>query len=119
MSWEGALVGLLLVACGGALLWTAWSGSQRRLRRNWFIGIRTRATLRSDEAWAAAHEAAAGPLGVGGGFTALGGLAVLVSGVDDVIGVVAVTAATAAAVLSVLVGARSGVQAAREVSREG
>lgn len=113
MTWEGALVGLLLIVGGAAMLWTAWNGSQRRLRRNWFVGIRSRATLRSDEAWAAAHEEAAGPLGVGAGFTALAGLAVLVSGLDDPIGLTAVLIGAGICVVSVLVGARKGIAAAR------
>ena len=113
MTWEGALVGLLLVVAGAALLWTAWTGSQRRLRRNWFVGIRTRATMRSDQAWAAAHEEAAGPLGVGAGFTALAGLAVLVSGLDDPIGITATFVGVGVALVSVLVGARKGIAAAR------
>lgn len=113
MTWEGALVGLLLVAAGGGLLWTAWTGSQRRLRRNRFVGIRTRATLRSDAAWTAAHEDAAGPLGVGAGFTALAGLAVLVSGLDDPIGLTAACVGVAICLVSVVVGARKGIAAAR------
>ena len=115
MTWEGALVGLLLIVAGAAMLWTAWTGSQRRLGRNWFVGIRTRATMRSDEAWAAAHEEAAGPLGVGAGITALARLPVLASGRDDPIGITAAFVGVAMCLGSVLLGARKGIAAARRV----
>ena len=115
MTAEGAAVGGVLILGGAALLWIAWLGSQRRLPRNRVAGIRTRATLRSDAAWIAAHETAAAPLGLGGALTALAGLAVLVSGLDDVIGVAALVFAATVALSSVLVAARAGVAAARQV----
>lgn len=33
-------------------------GARRLLPRNWLVGIRTRSTLRNDEAWFIAHEVA-------------------------------------------------------------
>ncbi len=54
-------LGLLLIAAG-ILVWiVAVRGADGRLEKNWIAGIRTRATMRSDKAWLAAHEKALGP----------------------------------------------------------
>ncbi len=81
---DGILVGLVLVVAGAVTTWLAWLGSQRRLPPNAVAGIRLPATRRSDEAWYAAHQAAAGPLGVGGGATVACGLGVLFTGLDSI-----------------------------------
>ena len=81
---DGILVGLVLVVAGAVTTWLAWLGSQRRLPPNALAGIRLPATRRSDEAWYAAHQAAAGPLGVGGGATVACGLGVLFTGLDSI-----------------------------------
>jgi len=89
------ILGLVLVVVGAAELWVCWLGSQRRLPPNGWIGIRLPATRRSDAAWYAAHEAAAGPLGVAGGVGAFCGLGVLVAGGDTIGLAVAAVAAVA------------------------
>ena len=81
---DGILVGLVLVVAGAVTTWLAWLGSQRRLPPNAEAGSRLPATRRSDEAWYAAHQAAAGPLGVGGGTTVACGLGVLFTGLDSI-----------------------------------
>jgi len=54
-------LGLLLIAAG-VLVWIiAVRGADGRLEKNWVAGIRTRATMRSDKAWLAAHREALGP----------------------------------------------------------
>ncbi|OLT39952.1 hypothetical protein BJF85_06185 [Saccharomonospora sp. CUA-673] len=55
----GMLVGIVgLVICGVAVHWTARASAKPgALPRNHTIGIRTRATQASDEAWEAGHEA--------------------------------------------------------------
>ncbi|MEG9226142.1 SdpI family protein [Aeromicrobium sp. Sec7.5] len=53
-----------LVSLGLLLGWTAHASRGDGLERNSLIGIRTRATMASDDAWHAGHRAAAGPLGV-------------------------------------------------------
>lgn len=70
------------MVAGLALLGLAWVGSQRKLKRTRWAGIRTRMTMASDEAWYRAHEEAAGPLGLTGGLVALIGAGVLVTGFD-------------------------------------
>ena len=103
---DGVLVGFALVLAGAAGLWVAWIGSQRRLPPNSWIGVRLPQTRRSDAAWYAAHEASAGPLGLGGGVAAFCGLGVLVTGLDTVglavaaIGVVGLLAGTSVATVA-------------------
>lgn len=115
MGVDGVVVGGVLVLAGAALLWVAWRGSQRELRRNRFVGIRVRSTMRSDAAWYSAHEAAAGPLGVGGGIACAGGIGVLATGVDDVIGVAVVTATLVGVLASIVLGTRAALRAAHAV----
>ncbi|BAJ76293.1 hypothetical protein MTES_3329 [Microbacterium testaceum StLB037] len=55
-----------LLAAGVLVLWTAYRAHRERLPMNFWIGIRTASTLRSDEAWRAGHAAAAVPIAVGG-----------------------------------------------------
>ena len=50
----GLIAGAVLVLVGAGSVWLAWLGSQRRLSANRWGGHE-------------AHQAAAGPLGVGGG----------------------------------------------------
>lgn len=107
---DGLVVGMLLVAAGAATVWLAWLGSQRKLPPNNVAGIRLPATRRSPEAWYAAHQAAAGPLGVGGGLTAACGLGVLFAGLDAigwVLVIVALAALTTAIGLATTVGIRA------------
>lgn len=112
MDTGGLIVGALLVVSGAALLWVSWLGSQRRLRPNAFVGIRLPVTRRDEPSWYAAHEAAAGPLGVAGGVTAAGGLALLATGLEDTVGVVVALVTAAGALAGVLVAARAAVRAA-------
>lgn len=76
----GVVAGVLLFLAGGLTLWLAWQGSRRRLPPNGAAGIRTTWSRSSDEAWYVTHEAAAGPLGVGGATAMLGGFGVVVLG---------------------------------------
>lgn len=92
---EGVLVGLVLTIGGALTVWVAWLGSQRKLRPNGVVGIRLPATRRSESAWYAAHQAAAGPLGVAGGASAACGVGVVFTGLD-VIGWVLVIVGLAA-----------------------
>lgn len=78
------LVTVALVGSGAAMVWLAWLGSQGRLRAG--------STRR------AAHEAAAGPIGVTGGVLVLAGVAVGVSGLDSQPGQIALAVGTLALV---------------------
>jgi len=67
MPWAAA-VGLawLLVGVGILLVWMGRRATAGLLERNWIMGIRTKSTLASDEAWEAAHRAAGGVLSLSG-----------------------------------------------------
>lgn len=91
----GLLAGLGLVLVGAGLLWLAWRGSQHHLRPE------------------GAFEAAAGPLGLGGGVIATCGVGVLAVGLD-VIGVTLSVIALVALVVSTVVAAVVGRRAARD-----
>lgn len=110
---EGLLVGLGLVLVGAVTVWLAWLGSQCKLPPNAVAGIRVPATRRSDAAWYAAHQAAAGPLGVGGGATVACGLGVLFTGLD-VIGWVLVIIALAALTTAVGLATTVALRAAND-----
>jgi len=64
----------IVIVAGLAVAWVAVVSWQGRLRRNGFAGVRTPATMRSDEAFRVANKVAA-PL------TGLGGAVLTVSGV--------------------------------------
>ncbi|MGH1488443.1 MAG: SdpI family protein [Acidimicrobiales bacterium] len=71
ISWAGALgltaaIGLIMVAAGIAVIVVSKRAADGRLKKNRLAGIRTKATLSSDEAWDAAHRAGLGPSIVGG-----------------------------------------------------
>ncbi|MCO1337401.1 hypothetical protein BJH93_00580 [Kocuria polaris] len=59
----GSAVVLMLVGC--LLLWAGKSAAQGNIGRNRAIGIRTRWTLASDEAWEAGHQAGRRGLKIG------------------------------------------------------
>ncbi|MDQ2677863.1 MAG: hypothetical protein M3Y51_03895 [Actinomycetota bacterium] len=104
------LVALAAIVLGSLELWLCWAGSQRRLPAGGPLGIPLGSVRRSDEAWYAAHEAAAGAFGLGGGVAAICGMAVLVNGLDVIgvaLSVVAAVALVAGAVAAAIVGSRA------------
>jgi hypothetical protein len=54
------ILGLSLLAAGIVLVVIGRKQKAGTLRRNWVAGLRTWETMRSDEAWHAAHRATAG-----------------------------------------------------------
>lgn len=59
VSGYSLLVAVGLLALGGVNAWLVAVIGSGRLRRNHFVGIRTRATMGDDETWEKAHRAAA------------------------------------------------------------
>ena len=92
------MFGLALTLAGGLLLWLAWVGSQRPPTHE------------------AACQAAAAPLGVGGGAVAICGVAVVFTGLDA-IGAGLVVAALVALAVSVVTATVAALRAVR-VSRD-
>lgn len=117
MGWGTTwMLTVIWLAAGGALLYVGLAGLRRRLPRQRWVGIRLPVTMRSEQAWAAAHLAAGTAL-VGAGVVAVlaGVLVPLAKGT----GVASPGVVSAAAVVPVLVfvglaGAR-GVRAAERV----
>lgn len=73
----------LLTACA-ALGGISWAANRRRLRPGSIAGIRTPATQASAESWYAGHEAAARWFGPAAWVGFVGGLLVLVCGIQQV-----------------------------------
>ncbi|MGH9164795.1 MAG: SdpI family protein [Acidimicrobiales bacterium] len=48
-----------MAVAGSSLLWVSWLGAHGDLKRNGSVGFRSSVTMASDEAWLAAHHAAA------------------------------------------------------------
>lgn len=82
------MIGAALVVVGVALLAVALLGAGSRLRRNRFAGVRTAATLRSEDAFAVANRVAAPLIGAAGAVGAVGGAMLLVGGPAGVVAVV-------------------------------
>jgi uncharacterized membrane protein len=68
-----ALLGVVLLVAGAALLTVGLLGWRQRLPRNRFAGIRTPATLRSEAVFSAANRVAAPPVLAAGAVCAAGG----------------------------------------------
>lgn len=115
---------VVLVLMGAVLVALGRLGRSGRLKRNAFAGVRTRATMSSDEAWDAAQRASAGYTIVAGWGAAVGGVAlavvVLLGGGPDALprAVLATTLVTAAwAAGWAIAGGVAGQRAAREITR--
>jgi VIT1/CCC1 family predicted Fe2+/Mn2+ transporter len=109
---KNASVALLLGLGGLAIVVAAWRGAIARLPRNRWVGIRVPSTMRSDEAWRAAHVAAAKPL-LASGVAAIGSAVVALAYGSTPGRLSAVVLTSAVLVLGLtLVGAVVGVRAA-------
>lgn len=133
ISWGAALgvavpVGMLMVIAGLAVITVAVRTADGRLGRGRAAGIRTAATMASDEAWLAAHQKGERGTKLGGVLFILAGLAPLVFGLPLVAAgsggaesfmtwwAVLLMGGTCAAMLAVLVAAVAGHRAARAVT---
>lgn len=103
---------VVVILAGLALIWLAVVSWRERLPRNGLAGVRTRSTMRSDEAFRVANKVAAPLSGAGGAVMILGGaLAVVLPrhvAPGSLFGGVVI-----GAVLCVI-GAMQGVRACRE-----
>ena len=108
-------VAVLFAVLGLVLVWAGWAAARGRLKRNYVIGMRTSAIMKSDETWRVAHEKCAWTIWSSG--CVLLGAAVLLLGLrpSEAWSVVLLSVATAAMMVLVIVGA---VQASRTVDHE-
>ncbi len=104
---------VLLVIVGLALFDIGRRARSGNLRRNWIVGLRTIETLRSDDAWDAAHRAGGVLLGFAGIGPVIGG-AILVFRPSNIVGALAALSAIIWLLVFVLVAATKGRRAARE-----
>lgn len=108
---------VVLIVSGLALLCVGVLSRMGRLEMNPLVGIRTRATMDSDEAWAEAHRVAAWSFLVAAPVAVLGGVMVLQT-LDDTPTMAAWTVTTAVFVLGlVVVGGLQGNAAATKIGR--
>ena len=89
-------------------------GRTGRPTRQWVVGLRTEATLVSEEAWKAAHEAAATWVVGAGAVLFVGGVLVMIADSETTAGVVALIA-VAVMLIPLGVAYRRGQAAARSV----
>jgi hypothetical protein len=105
----------LFALFGLVLIWAGWAAARGRLKRNYVIGMRTSAIMRSDETWRVAHEKCAWTIW-SSGCVLLGSAALLlVLRPSETWSVVLLSVAAAAMMVLVIVGA---VQASRTVDHE-
>jgi uncharacterized membrane protein len=103
----------VLVLAGMAVYITGRMASQGTLRRNYFVGIRTRTTMASDEAWAAAHRAG-GRWMAAAGFVMIVGAALLLVNRPGATGSSEIVGATAVVMgVPLVIGALKGQRAAK------
>lgn len=102
---------VVLTLAGIFIVWIAVRSWQGRLSRNYFAGVRTPSTMRSDEAFRAANKVAAPFMAAAGILMAATGVLAAILQRRDV-GVL-ISAGLGLAIVVILVGAALGVRAAR------
>lgn len=108
------ILATLLVLAGAVFVVVAVLGARSRLRRNRWIGVRTPATLASEDAFVVGNRAAAAPVGAAGAVAVVGG-ATLLSGADGVLGWVVLGVSVVGMLVLAGVGGLVGDRAAATV----
>ena len=114
MPWSAilALAGVLGLS-GVLLVVVGRRAAAGRLPRNWIVGIRTTKTMESDQAWIAAHAAAAGSFSVAGYVAVMGALGLLTRPSNGV-GLALVAGVLVAILVAAVLGARRAYRAIDE-----
>jgi uncharacterized membrane protein len=108
------IAGLAMLVGGTALVVLGAIARAGKLTRQSVVGLRTKATLASDEAWKAAHEAAASWVVGAGAVLFAGGVLVMMTDSESTGDVVALVA-TALMLIPLVIGFRRGQAAAHSV----
>ena len=106
------IAGIALTVGGVALVVLGANARAGKLTRQLAVGLRTKATLASDGAWKAAHEAAANWVIGGGAILFVGGVLVVLID-SETAGAVVALIATALMLIPLLIGVRRGQAAAQ------
>lgn len=109
------LIGTLWLVAGTGIALVGVAGARERLPRQHWAGIRLPSTMKSDDAWIAAHKAGASWLVAGGVVPAVGGLLLLLARPSDEVSAVLSLAAAAWMLALVCIAGVIGVRAARRV----
>ncbi|MGI9666043.1 MAG: SdpI family protein [Acidimicrobiia bacterium] len=109
-------LGLLLVVAGVALVGIGIAALRGALPLQGIVGIRTKATMESQQAWDAAHQAGGGWVIAAGAVFALGGVAVMFAETEDEAAWISLGAALVG-LIPVLIGGFLGHRAAQEAVR--
>ncbi|GEL19390.1 SdpI family protein [Pseudonocardia asaccharolytica] len=112
------ILGAVLVAAGVLLLTVALLGARGRLPRNRFAGVRTAATLRSEQTFTLANRVAAPLIGAAGAVGIAGGAALLAGAPGMASWVLLIVAGAGSLVLTGLGGALGDRSAARLAAAE-
>lgn len=108
------IAGIAMVLGGSALIVLGTVAGAGKLTRQSAVGLRTSATMASDDAWNAAHRAGARWVIAAGAILAFGGVTVMVTDSESTGDAVAL-AATALMLVPLLIAFRRGQSAARSV----
>jgi uncharacterized membrane protein len=108
------IAGIAMMVGGTALVVLGAIARAGKLNRQSAVGLRTEATLASDEAWEAAHEASATWVVAAGAVLFAGGVFVMLTDSETTGDIVALTA-TAVMLIPLVIAFRSGQAAARSV----
>jgi uncharacterized membrane protein len=108
------IAGIALMVGGVALVVLGAIARAGKLNRQSAVGLRTKATLASDEAWKAAHEAAANWVIGAGAILFVGGVLVVLMD-SEATGDVVALVATALMLIPIVIAFRRGQAAAQSV----
>ena len=108
------IAGIAMVIGGAGLILLGAMARAGRLTRQSIVGLRTKTTMASDEAWEAAHAAGAGWVVAAGVVLLVGGVAVMLADSETAGGVIALIA-TGVMLLPLAIAFTRGQAAARSV----
>lgn len=108
-------IAVLFGGLGLLMMLAGWAAARGRLKRNYVIGMRTSAIMRSDQTWRVAHKKCAWSFWASGGVLVAGALLLNVLRPPERWSTALLVVMTALVGVIVLVGA---VQAARTVDHE-
>ncbi len=114
MPWAVAIgMAAVMIGAGVLVIWVAVRAADGRLSRNPLAGVRTRATMASDEAWLAGHQAARNLTVAGGAVSVLAGVLLLFRP-SNALGFAVLMVASGLLVALVIGGGYVGDRAAKE-----